>query len=54
MVPVAATGDCGWCGERALLYFRARDGSDMERPACRPCMEYDCGVPTGIAYEFGS
>ena len=43
-VPVAATGDCGWCGERALLYFRARDGSDMERPACRPCMEYDCGA----------
>ena len=42
--PVAATGNCSWCGDRALLYNRTRDGSEMERPACRPCMERGCGV----------
>ncbi len=42
--PVAATGDCSWCGDRALLYMRARDGSEAERPACRPCVERGCGI----------
>ena len=43
--PIAATGNCGWCGERALLYLRGKDnGSEMERPACRPCIERGCGA----------
>jgi len=42
--PIAATGECGWCGERALLYMRARDGTEVQRPACRPCVERGCGV----------
>lgn len=42
--PVAATGECTWCGDRALLYMRARDGTEVERPACRPCVERGCGV----------
>jgi hypothetical protein len=49
--PVAATGDCSWCGDRALLYMRAKDGSEAERPACRPCVERGCGIrpkPNGV------
>ena len=42
--PIAATGHCSWCGVRALLYMRARDGSDAERPACRSCVERGCSV----------
>ena len=42
--PVAATGECSWCGDRALLYMRAKDGSEAERPACRPCVERGCGA----------
>lgn len=42
--PIAATGYCGFCGDRALLYLRSRDGTEAERPACRPCAERGCGL----------
>lgn len=41
--PIAETGYCGFCGDRALLYLHARDGTEAERPACRPCTERGCG-----------